>query len=63
MSTEAQIAANRANAEQSTGPKTEEGKAASSRNHSSHGLCTYNEIFFMLPHESTEAYRDRKSVV
>jgi hypothetical protein len=58
MSTEAQIAANRANAEHSTGPKTEEGKTASSRNHYGHGLSThtYNDIFFLLPHESTEAY-------
>ena len=55
MSTEAQIAANRANAELSTGPKTEEGKAASSRNHTSHGL-TYSNIFFILPCESGEAY-------
>jgi len=38
MPTEAQITANRENAEHSTGPKTEEGKAASSHNHSSHGL-------------------------
>jgi len=56
MSTEAQIAANRANAEHSTGPKTEDGKAASSQNRTNHGLCTYNEIFFILPHESSEAY-------
>ena len=56
MSTEAQINANRANAEHSSGPKSEEGKEASSRNRTSHGLCTYNEIFFILPHESTEAY-------
>ena len=55
MSTEAQIAANRANAELSSGPKTEEGKAASSRNHTSHGL-TYRNIFFILPCESGEAY-------
>ena len=56
MSTEAQVAANRANAEHSSGPKTEEGKAASSRNHFSHGLCTYDNIFFILPFESPEAY-------
>jgi hypothetical protein len=56
MSTEAQIAANRANAEHSTGPKTEEGKAASSRNRLSHGLATYDNIFFILPFESAEAY-------
>jgi hypothetical protein len=56
MSTEAQVAANRANAEHSTGAKTEAGKAASSRNHTSHGLCTYDNIFFILPFESAEAY-------
>jgi hypothetical protein len=56
MSTEAQVAANRANAEHSTGPKTEEGKAASSRNNLSHGLCYDGTIFFILPFESVEAY-------
>ena len=56
MSTEAQIAANRANAELSTGPKTEEGKAASSRNHTSHGLSYANGLFFILACESGEAY-------
>ena len=56
MSTEAQIAANRANAELSSGPKTEEGKAASSRNHTSHGLSYANGIFFILACESVEAY-------
>jgi hypothetical protein len=58
MSTEAQIAANRANAEHSTGPTSEAGKAASSRNHYGHGLSThtYNDIFFLLPHESSDAY-------
>ena len=55
MSTPAQIAANQANTELSSGPKTEEGKAASSRNHTSHGL-TYRNIFFILPCESGEAY-------
>ena len=38
MSSQAQIAANRANAQLSTGPRTEEGKAASSRNAYRHGL-------------------------
>jgi hypothetical protein len=56
MSTEAQIAANRANAEHSSGPTTEEGKAASSLNHTSHGLSSYDAIFFILPFESPEAY-------
>ena len=38
MATEAQISANRRNAQNSTGPKTEEGKARSSRNAEKHGL-------------------------
>jgi hypothetical protein len=39
MSTAAQIAANQANSQLSTGPRTEEGKAASARNNFRHGLC------------------------
>jgi hypothetical protein len=39
MSTSAQIAANQANAEHSTGPKTDTGKAASSVNNFRHGLA------------------------
>ena len=39
MATEAQIAANRANATRSTGPKTDAGKAASRRNALVHGLA------------------------
>ena len=38
MATEKQIAANRANARRSTGPKTRAGKMASSRNAFRHGL-------------------------
>jgi hypothetical protein len=38
MSSAAQIAANQANARKSTGPRTAEGKARSSRNHTTHGL-------------------------
>ncbi|MCL5278376.1 MAG: hypothetical protein M1376_00520, partial [Planctomycetes bacterium] len=38
MTTEAQIEANRANAQKSTGPRTAEGKAIVSRNALTHGL-------------------------
>ena len=40
MSTEKQIAANRANAQKSTGPTTEAGKAASSQNAAKHNLTS-----------------------
>lgn len=39
MATSAQILANKANAQNSTGPKTDEGKAKASRNNIRHGLC------------------------
>jgi hypothetical protein len=39
MSTPAQITANQSNAQLSTGPKTEEGKATSSKNNFRHGLA------------------------
>src|SRR6476661_1062967 len=56
MPTQAQIAANQTNAELSTGPKTEEGKAVSSRNHTSHGLTYKGVNFFLLPWENAEEY-------
>jgi hypothetical protein len=56
MSTQAQIAANQANAQLSTGPKTEEGKAASSRNHLSHGLTYRGGMFILLPWEDAREY-------
>jgi len=40
MATKRQIAANRANAKKSTGPKTEEGRLASSQNATTHGLLS-----------------------
>jgi hypothetical protein len=42
-----QLAANRANATLSTGPRTQEGKAASSRNSLSHGLCSTRLVVFL----------------
>jgi hypothetical protein len=44
MSTEAQVHANRANAQLSTGPRTGDGKAASSQNAYRHGLRSANPI-------------------
>ena len=56
MATEAQIAANQANAQLSSGPKTEEGKAASSKNNLSHGLTYRGGMFILLPWESAEEF-------
>jgi hypothetical protein len=52
--TYAQLAANRANAEKSTGPRTDEGKAASSRNGLTFGLFTMRD--FVQPGEEDEEY-------
>jgi hypothetical protein len=49
MATDAQIAANRLNAQASTGPRTEEGKSRSSRNAVSSGL--YSSGDFVRPEE------------
>src|SRR5690349_4215436 len=52
MATEAQIAANQANAKLSCGPTTIAGKAASSKNHLIHGLSYRGGMFILLPWES-----------
>src|ERR1700761_4224149 len=54
MSTEAQIRANQQNAEYSTGPVTEEGKAASCLNNFKYGLT--GSSFSVLPWENEEDY-------
>jgi len=48
MATTAQIFANRENSKLSTGPRTPEGKAASSQNSKAHGLSAVDPV---LPHE------------
>ena len=53
MSSKRKSAANRRNAQNSTGPKTPEGKAASAQNATSHGLSS---SFTVLPHEDHDAY-------
>jgi hypothetical protein len=52
MSTQAQIDANRANSQQSTGPQTDAGKAISSLNAVKHGL-TGATIFFTNPADAS----------
>jgi hypothetical protein len=59
MSTAAQIDANRINAESSTGPRTEAGKATSSQNAVSHGLFATRD--FIRPGEE-EAYSELDSM-
>jgi hypothetical protein len=54
MATQKQIDANRLNAEKSTGPKTAEGKARSSRNALKHGLLAEGAL---LPGESRSDYQ------
>lgn len=53
MASEAQIAANRANAKRSTGPRTEEGKARAALNGLKHGMCAKVAL---LPGEEPEGY-------
>ena len=55
MATEAQLKANRANAQHSTGPKSMEGKIAIARNRFLHGLSGQ---FQVLPWEKSEEYED-----
>ncbi len=59
MSTEAQIAANKANAQHSTGPKTPAGKAASSANHIRHGFTgEFRLLSFEDPQDYEILHRD-----
>jgi hypothetical protein len=53
MSTPAQVAANQQNAKLSTGPKTEDGKAISSKNNLRHG---FTGAFMILPWEKQEEF-------
>src|SRR5580692_12581870 len=54
MATPAQIAANRANSQKSTGPKTEAGKAKSARNHLSNGFSSNATL---IPGEDPEEFK------
>ena len=58
MATEAQIAANRLNAQRSTGPRTGEGKARVSRNAVKHGLLAQEAVIRGEDPEDFEAHRE-----
>jgi hypothetical protein len=58
MSTEAQINANRQNAQKSTGPRTAEGKAAVSQNAVKHGLFASEAVIKGENREEFDLYRD-----
>jgi hypothetical protein len=51
MATEKQITANRANAKRSTGPKTKNGRRASSRNALRHGLSCAFQLYDLVPRD------------
>ena len=59
MSTEAQIIANRHNAQKSTGPHTSEGKAAASKNSVKHGLLARQTVISSENQVEFDLYRDR----
>jgi hypothetical protein len=56
-----QLAANRANAQHSTGPTTETGRAASSQNHTIHGLARHNGTFKLLASEDSAGFEALKA--
>jgi hypothetical protein len=59
MSTESQILANRRNALKSTGPRTNEGKAAVSQNAVKHGLLTRRDVISSESQADFNLYRDQ----
>jgi hypothetical protein len=62
MATDAQIAANILNSLKSTGPTSQAGREASSKNSTKHGLSAYdNATFFIMPEENMEKYEALKA--
>jgi len=59
MATEAQILANRRNAQKSTGPRSPEGKAVISQNAVKHGLTAGQGVISSENQADFELYRDR----
>jgi hypothetical protein len=58
---DAQLTANRANAMLSTGPKTDEGRAISSQNRTTHGLARHNGPFVLLSTEDPNGFEALKA--
>ncbi len=59
MATEAQILANRRNTQKSTGPRTQEGKAAVSQNAVKHGLLAERDVICSESQADFDQYRDQ----
>jgi hypothetical protein len=59
MSTEAQILANRCNAQKSTGPRSSQGKTAIMQNSLKHGLTARQDVIFTESQAEFELYRER----
>jgi len=59
MATEAQILANRLNAQKSTGPRTNEGKAAVSQNAIKHGLLAERDVISSESQADFDLYRQQ----
>ena len=58
MATQAQLLANRHNAQKSTGPKTAEGKATSAKNATKHGLFARKDVVISEHQADFDALRD-----
>jgi hypothetical protein len=59
MSTQAQILANRRNAQKSTGPRTPEGKSAVSQNAVKHGLLARQDVISSESQAEFDLYREQ----
>ena len=59
MATQAQIIANRNNAQKSTGPSTTDGKAIASQNSIKHGIFARQTVITSESHADFDLYRDR----
>jgi len=58
MTTEARIHANRLNAQRSTGPKTQKGKAVVSQNALKHGLSARHDVVITENQEDFDRHRE-----